>query len=227
MPPRRRKRIPAPAAVRTDMMAALRRYLAAGLLIWVPLGVTLLIIKFLIDIMDQSLLLFPEFLRPNIGIPGLGVLLTFAIVIGTGMIVTNLFGKQLFNWGEQLLNRIPLIGAIYGSVKKLAETVFSGSGKSFRRVVLVQYPHPGMWTLAFLTGDGAPEIDVRTGRATVNVFVPTTPNPTSGFMLVAPRAEIVELSMSVEEALRMILSVGAVVPDMHKPVLTDVHPNAS
>src|ERR1051325_734999 len=153
---RRRKRTVA-AAERADvpeMMAALRRYLAAGLLIWVPLGVTLLIIKFLVDLMDQSLLLLPPALRPSVHVPGLGILLTAAIVIGTGMIVTNLFGQQLFRWGELLLNRIPLVGTIYGSVKKLTETIFSGSGKSFRRVVLVQYPRAGMWTLAFLTGAG-------------------------------------------------------------------------
>jgi uncharacterized membrane protein len=201
------------------MMAALRRYLAAGLLIWVPLGVTLLIIKFLVDLMDQSLLLLPPALRPSVHVPGLGILLTAAIVIGTGMIVTNLFGQQLFRWGELLLNRIPLVGTIYGSVKKLTETIFSGSGKSFRRVVLVQYPRAGMWTLAFLTGAGAAEVDARTGHETVNVFVPTTPNPTSGFMLVVPRREAIELQMSVEEALRMILSIGAVVPDAPERVI--------
>lgn len=212
------------------MMAALRRYLAAGLLIWVPLGVTLLIIKFLVDLMDQSLLLLPQALRPevlyNVQIPGLGIVLTAVIVIGTGMIVTNLFGQQLFKWGERLLNRIPLVGAIYGSVKKLTETVFSGSGKSFRRVVLVQYPRAGMWTLAFLTGAGAAEVDARTGRETVNVFVPTTPNPTSGFMLMLPREEIMELEMSVEDALRMILSVGSVVPAARKDVIVDARGNA-
>ncbi len=209
-------------AVRADvpeMMAALRRYLAAGLLIWVPLGVTLLIIKFLVDAMDQSLLLLPQALRPDVRIPGLGILLTAAIVIGTGMIVTNLFGRRLFRWGERALNRIPLVGTIYGSVKKLTETIFSGSGKSFRRVVLVEYPRAGMWTLAFLTGTGAAEIDAHTGCETVNVFVPTTPNPTSGFMLVIPRQEMVELAMSVEEALRMILSVGAVVPETRKEAI--------
>lgn len=208
-------------------MATLRRYLAAGLLIWVPLGVTLLIIKFLVDVMDQSLLLLPQALRPNLGIPGFGILLTAAIVIGTGMIVTNFFGQQLFGWGERILNRIPLIGAIYGSVKKLTETVFSGSGKSFRRVVLVRYPHPGMWTLAFLTGDGAAEVSAQLGMETVNVFVPTTPNPTSGFMLVAPRAEVIELKMTVEEALRMILSVGAVVPEARKDILVSGRVDAS
>lgn len=207
----------------TEMMAALRRYLAAGLLIWVPLGVTLLIIKFLVDVMDQTLLLLPQGLRPDvmfeIRIPGLGILLTAAIVVGTGIIVTNLFGQRLFRWGEELLNRIPLIGAIYGSVKKLTETIFSGSGKSFRRVVLVQYPRVGMWTVAFLTGPGAQEVESVTGQKMVNVFVPTTPNPTSGFMLVVPSRDVVELDMSVEEALRMVLSVGVVVPEARKDAL--------
>jgi uncharacterized membrane protein len=209
------------------MMAALRRYLAAGLLIWVPLGVTLLIIKFLVDAMDQSLVLLPEALRPSVRVPGLGILLTAAIVIGTGMIVANLFGQQLLRWGERLLNRIPLVGTVYGSVKKLTETMVGDGSKSFRRVVLVQYPHAGMWTLAFLTGAGAAEIDAKIGCETVNVFVPTTPNPTSGFMLVVPRREVMELGMSVEEALRMILSVGAVVPNAPSEVIVKRRVDAS
>ena len=225
----------AAAAVRAgapaEMKAPIRRYLAAGLLIWVPLGVTLLIIKFLVDLMDQTLLLLPRDLRPEnlVGfyIPGLGVLLTVVIVIVTGMVVTNLFGRQLFHWGETLLNRIPLVRTIYSSVKKLTETVFAGGGKSFRKVVLIEYPRAGVWSVAFMTGDGAPEMEARTGFEMINVFVPTTPNPTSGFVLVVPRRDVIELSMSTDEALRFILSAGVVVPEYTKEALPPGRADAS
>jgi uncharacterized membrane protein len=199
------------------MMQRLRRYLVAGLLIWVPLGVTLLVIKLLVDTMDQTLLLLPEHARPEwlfgFRIPGLGIVLTAVVVVGTGMVVTNLFGQQMLEWGERLLDRVPLIGPLYGSVKKLTETLFSGSGKSFRKVVLVEYPRHGMWSFAFQTGDGIAEVARRTGRDMVNVFIPTTPNPTSGFVLAVPRDDLIELSMTVDEALKMILSIGVVVPE--------------
>lgn len=213
------------------MMHALRRYLAAGLLVWVPLGVTLLIIKFLVDLMDQTLLLLPQSLRPDVllgqRIPGFGILLTAAIVIGTGMIVSNLFGRQLVLFGEKLLNRIPLVRTVYTSVKKITETIFSGSGKSFRKVVMVQYPRLGMWSLAFLTGDGAAEVEAHTGSDMVNVFIPTTPNPTSGFVLMVPRKDVIELSMSTDEGLRMILSAGVVVPESQKAALIEEHASVS
>lgn len=198
----------------------LRRYLVAGLLIWVPLGVTLLSIKFLVDLMDQTLLLLPQGLRPEqlVGfrIPGLGILLTAVVVVGTGLIVTNLFGQQLLEWGERLLDRIPLVRTIYASVKKLTQSIFSGSGKSFRKVVLIEYPRKETWSLAFLTGDGAPEVNARMGRELVSVFVPTTPNPTSGFMLLVPRDEIIELDMPIDDGFKMIISVGVVVPEPRK-----------
>ncbi len=198
------------------MMAALRRYLIAGLLVWVPLGVTLLIITWMVGLLDTTLLLLPEDLRPDnlikFHIPGLGIVLTFAVLLGTGVVAKNLFGKQLVGIGERLLNRIPFVRSIYSSVKQLAETLFSNSGNSFRHVVLVRYPHRDSWTLGFLTGDSAPEIRRRTARDLVNVFVPTTPNPTSGFFLMVPREEVIELDMSVDDGLKMLLSVGVVQP---------------
>jgi len=206
------------------MMAALRRYLMAGLLVWVPLGVTLLIVAFLVDLMDQTLRLLPESLQPEnllgFRIPGLGAVLTAVIVFVTGMIVTNLFGMQLFNIGERLLQRIPLVRSIYASVKQVTESMFS-SGKSFRKVVLVEYPRKGMWSLAFQTGTGAEEIRDKTGRDVTNVFIPTTPNPTSGFFLMVPREEVIELDMSVDEGLKLLLSVGVVVPEPKKDRVTD------
>jgi uncharacterized membrane protein len=204
------------------MMAALRRYLMAGLLVWVPLGVTLLIVTFLVDLMDQTLRLLPDSIQPEnllgFRIPGLGAVLTAVIVFVTGMLVTNLFGMQLFNIGERILQRIPLVRSIYASVKQVTESMFS-SGKSFRKVVLVEYPRKGMWSLAFQTGTGAEEVRDKTGRDVTNVFIPTTPNPTSGFFLMVPREEVIELDMSVDDGLKMLLSVGVVVPEPKKEAL--------
>lgn len=202
------------------MMTYLRRYLTAGLLVWVPLGVTILIISFLVDVMDQTLLLLPEAARPEavlgFSVPGLGVLLTVAVVLVTGVIVANLFGRQIVNFGERLLGRIPVAGSIYSGVKQLVETVFSSKGQSFRKVVLVEYPRKGLWTVAFITGEGQGEAQQKTGHDVVNIYVPTTPNPTSGFFLMVPRKDVIELDMSVDDGLKMILSVGVVVPGTKK-----------
>ena len=207
-------------------MAALRRYLVAGLLVWVPVGVTLLIVGFLVDLMDQTLRLLPASIQPEnllgFRIPGLGLVLTGIVVLATGIIVTNLFGMQLITIGEKLLQRIPLVRSIYAAVKQVTESMFS-SGKSFRKVVLVEYPRKGMWSLAFQTGSGAEEIRDKTGQDVTNVFIPTTPNPTSGFFLMVPRAEVVELDMSIDDGLKMLLSVGVVVPEKAKDKLIDQH----
>jgi uncharacterized membrane protein len=202
-------------------MAKLRRYFIAGLLVWLPLGVTLLLIKYLIDFMDQAVLWLPEALRPEnllgFRIPGLGAVLLVALMMLTGVIVAHLFGRQIVTVGERLLARIPLVRAIYSAAKQLTETLFSGSGQSFRKVVLVEYPRTGLWTLAFLTGTSAAEVRQKTGRDLINIFVPTTPNPTSGFFLMAARDSVIELDMTVDSALRIILSAGAVVPGETKP----------
>ncbi|MEK6551537.1 MAG: DUF502 domain-containing protein [Pseudomonadota bacterium] len=199
------------------MMAALRRYLIAGLLVWVPLGVTILVIKLFVDLLDGILAVLPEAWQPDqllgFHIPGLGIVLVTLFMLLTGMVVRNLFGRQLIRLGEQLLDRIPLVRSIYGAVKQITESLFSGSGKSFRKVVLVRYPHASSWTLAFQTGDGLPEARAKTGRRLVSVFVPTTPNPTSGFFLMVPEDEVIELDMSIDDGLRMLLSVGVVVPE--------------
>jgi len=198
-------------------MGNLRRYLIAGLLVWLPIVVTVLILKFLIDAVDRSLLLLPAMLQPEtlIGfrIPGLGFLLSGAVLLATGMVVTNLLGRSMVKVWESLLARIPVVRAIYSASKQLTETLFSGSGKSFRKVVMVRYPHPGTWTLAFLTGDGMAEANRKTGRDLVNIFVPTTPNPTSGFFLMVPREDMIELDMPVDVGIKLILSAGAVSPE--------------
>lgn len=211
-------------------MHRLRRYLVAGLLVWIPLGVTLLVITFLVDTMDGTLRLLPEAWRPEqllgFRIPGLGALLTLAVVLVTGMIVSNLFGRELVRVWERVLNRIPLVRSIYSGVKQITESLFTSGAKSFRKVVLVPYPHPNSWTLAFLTGEGSPEARAKTGKELVSVFVPTTPNPTSGFFLMVPRETMVELDMSVDDGLKMLLSVGVVVPERKKVATTLVAGNA-
>lgn len=198
-------------------MGNLRRYLIAGLLVWLPIVATVLILKFLIDVVDQTLLLLPVNSQPEtlIGfrVPGLGFLLSGVVLLVTGMVVTNLLGSSMVKLWERLLARIPFVRAIYSASKQLTETLFSGSGKSFRKVVLVRYPHPGLWTLAFLTGDGMPEVNAKTGRDLVNIFVPTTPNPTSGFFLMVAREDMIELDMPVDVGIKLILSAGAVVSE--------------
>ncbi len=199
-------------------MGNLRSYLIAGLLVWLPIVATVLILKFLIDVVDQTLLLLPERVQPEVligfRVPGLGFLLSGIVLLLTGMVVTNLLGRNMVKVWEGLLARIPVVRAIYSASKQLTETLFSGSGKSFRKVVLVRYPHPGLWTLAFLTGDGMSEAKRKTGRDLVHIFVPTTPNPTSGFFLMVPREDMIELDMPVDVGIKLILSAGAVSPVM-------------
>jgi uncharacterized membrane protein len=206
------------------MMGHFRRYLIAGLLVWVPVGITWFVIKFMIDLMDQTVLLLPESLRPEhlLGyrIWGLGVVLTVVILLVTGMIVANLVGRKLVSIGERLLDRIPLVRSIYSGVKQVMETMLAGSGKSFRSVVLVEYPRREMWTLAFLTGErGVKEMEDKTGHELSHIFVPTTPNPTSGFFLVVPSSDVIILDMSIDDGLKMIMSAGVVVPKAQKEAL--------
>lgn len=198
------------------MAVLLRRYLIAGLLVWVPLVITVLVIRALVGFMDQSLLLLPPEWRPEalLGypIPGLGLVLTVTVVILTGLFAANLFGRRLVEAWEALLARIPLVRSIYSAVKQVAETIFATNGEAFRKVLLIEYPRRGIWTLAFQTGTASGEVQRRTAEEVITVFVPTTPNPTSGFIMMIPRNEVMELSMSVEDALKMIVSLGVVAP---------------
>ena len=198
------------------LKGSIRRYLVAGLLVWVPLGVTVALIKFLVDIMDATLLLLPVAYRPEIllgfHIPGLGIVLVTVVVFLTGVIVANLFGRKLVLIWEQMLARIPLVRSIYSGVKQVAETMLSGSGKSFRKVVMVEYPRREVWTLAFVTGEGWDIAEQKIGGDLISIFVPTTPNPTSGFFLMVPRKDTIELDISVDQALKMIISIGVVLP---------------
>ncbi len=198
------------------MMSAIRRYLMAGLLVWLPLGITILVVKMLVDLMDRSLLLLPARYQPEqllgMHIPGLGVIVAVTVVLATGIVVANLFGRKLVALWEGLLARIPLVSSVYSAVKQISETMFSSNGNSFRKVLLVEYPRKGMWTLAFQTGTDVGEAQCKTKREVINIYVPTTPNPTSGFFIMVPKEEVVELEMSVDEGLRMIISMGSVVP---------------
>ncbi|MFC1664569.1 DUF502 domain-containing protein [Pseudomonadota bacterium] len=198
-------------------MPTFRRYIVAGLLVWVPLGVTVMVVKFLIDLMDRLLLLIPYDYRPEVvlgvNIPGLGVLLALLIVIVTGVVVANLFGRQIIKIWENFLARIPLVRSIYSSVKQVTETIFSSQGNSFRQVVMIEYPRSGIWTLAFVTGEGIKAFEDKIGESLLNIFVPTTPNPTSGFFLMVRREDAIALDIPVEVALKMIISTGVVVPE--------------
>ena len=198
-------------------MSRIRRYLMTGLLVWLPLGVTIFVVMFLVNTMDQTLLLLPAGLRPDnllgFHIPGLGVLLTVGVILLTGIVMAHFFGKEILAVWESILNRIPLVRSIYTSVKQLSETLLSTGGQSFRKVLLIEYPRRGSWTLAFQTGTEVGEAQLKTGEDVINVYVPTTPNPTSGFFLMIPRKDVVELDMSVDQGLKMIISMGVVVPN--------------
>ncbi len=200
-------------------MTLLRRYLVAGLLVWLPLGATFFVIQLLVGWMDQSLLLLPERFRPEnllgFHIPGLGVVLSLLILLLTGVIAANFFGHKLVELWEHLLSRIPLVRSVYSAVKQMVETMFADNGNSFRKVVLVEFPRRGIWTLAFLTNDEQGVIQQATGREVISVYVPTTPNPTGGYFVLIPVEDVREIDLSVDEGLRLLLSMGAVNPPAH------------
>ena len=198
------------------MMQRLRRYLVAGLLVWLPLVATYLVLAFAIRLIDRSLLLLPPPYRPEnlIGfeIPGLGVILTLVLVLLTGLVVANFFGRRLVNAWESLLSRIPLVRSVYGAVKQITASLFADASQSFREVVLVEYPRRGLWMLAFVTGETPREFQRVTDQDLINIYVPTTPNPTSGFYIMVPPSDIKRLNVPVEVGLKMILSAGVVNP---------------
>lgn len=204
----------------------LRRYLIAGLLVWVPIMVTLLVIRFIIGILDSTMNLLPEAYQPDtllgVHIPGLGILISLIIVFITGIAVTNYFGHRIVGFGESILDRIPLVRSIYKAVKQVLTTIFSSGSKSFRKVLLVEYPRKGLWSIAFQTGTSNDEVKQKSGQDLITVFIPTTPNPTSGFLILVPLADAIELEMSVDEALKMVISLGVVQPEKIGEQLTAV-----
>lgn len=202
-------------------MKAVQRYLMAGLLVWVPVGITFLILKLIVDLMDRTLVLIPASYRPEnllgFRIPGLGIVLTLVIVFVTGMLAANLVGRRLLKLWDSVLQRIPLVRSIYGGAKNFAEVVFGETGKSFTRVVLIEWPRRGIHSIAFLTGEEIPEARHRLGEDVVSVFVPTTPNPTSGYVFLIPRRDVIVLDMDVEAAVKLVVSLGVVVPKWEPP----------
>lgn len=194
----------------------MKKYLITGLLVLVPLVITIWVLKSLIGMMDQSLLLLPEKWHPHTlfgrDIPGFGVIVTFGIVFLTGVIATNFFGMQIIALWEKLLQRLPVVKSIYSSVKQVSDTLFSDSGNAFRKAVLVQFPREGAWTIAFITGTPGGDVAQHLQGDFVSVFVPTTPNPTGGYFLMLPRSDVIELEMSVDAALKYIISMGVVAP---------------
>ena len=194
----------------------MKKYFITGLLVLVPLFITVWVISGLVGMMDQSLLLLPETWRPKaqlgLEIPGMGAILTLLIIFVTGVIATNFFGKRLILVWEALLARVPVVKSIYASVKQVSDTLFSDSGNAFRQAVLVQFPRPGVWTIAFVTGKPGGDVVNHLSGDYLSVYVPTTPNPTGGYFLMLPRADVVELDMSVDEALKYIISMGVVAP---------------
>ena len=194
----------------------LRRYLVAGILVWAPLFVTFLLLRFAVNLMDKTLAILPPQYRPDelfgFHIPGLGVILTFIVLFITGMLTANIVGRYVVGGWESLMDRIPVVRSIYSAAKNFAEIVFSDSNDSFKNVLLIEYPRKGLYCLAFQTSSDLGEVQAKTGEDIVCCFVPTTPNPTSGFVIMVPRRDVRVLDMEVDEALKMIISLGVVVP---------------
>jgi uncharacterized membrane protein len=197
-------------------MKRVRRYLVAGLLVWIPIGVTVVVLRIITGLMDRSLVLLPQKYRPEewlgFAVPGLGIVLTLLLLLVTGLLAANIVGKSLVGHWESLLERIPFVRSVYSATKSFAEIVFSDSGQAFKKVLLIEYPRKGIYSLAFMTSVGPDEVKHLTDEETVCAFVPTTPNPTSGFLVLVPRKDAFELDMEVDQAIKMIVSVGVVVP---------------
>jgi len=207
-------------------MKNLRKYLITGLLVWLPIVVTVLLFRFLITLMDQTLILLPSPIRPEsliaFTLPGLGLILTVLVLLITGIFAANIVGRSMVNFGETIFKRIPVVRSVYTASKNFAEIVFSDTGQSFKKVLLIQYPRKGVYSLAFQTSTSLGEVQKKTGSDVVCTFVPTTPNPTSGFIIIVPKEDVIELDMEVDEAFKMIVSLGVVVPTWKKGDLNEL-----
>ncbi len=207
------------------MMSYIHRYFISGLLVWLPIWVTLLVIKFLVDILSNTLLLLPPRFQPDallgMHVPGLDFVITLLVIFITGIIAANFVGSWLFKMWDAFVGRIPLVRTVYASVQQVLQTLFKPGGQSFRKVLLVEYPRAGLWSLAFQTGDATPEVsNSLKGEDMVSLFIPTTPNPTSGFLMMASKKDVVELDMSVDQALKFVISLGVVQPTVRTPKKT-------
>lgn len=197
-------------------MKLIKRYFITGLVIWVPLAITVWVLSLIINALDQSLRLLPPSMHPvnvvGFDVPGVGAILTLLIIFVTGLLAANIIGQRLVIWWEAIVGRIPVVNSVYKGVKQVSDTIFSPNGNAFRQALLVQYPRAGSWTIAFLTGKPGGDLVNYLEGDYVSVYVPTTPNPTSGFFLMMPKADVIELDMSVDEALKYIISMGVVAP---------------
>jgi uncharacterized membrane protein len=195
----------------------MKKYFITGLLIWIPLVITIWVLKLVVDMLDQTLLLLPQALRTEswlgFHMPGMGVLLTLLIVTVTGMFTANFIGQRLVHFWHETLHRIPVVSSIYSGVKQVSDTLFSSSGEAFRKALLVQWPREGMWTIAFLTGAPGGDVTRLLQGDYVSVYVPTTPNPTGGYFVMMPRKDVIELDMSVDMALKYVISMGVASPN--------------
>lgn len=204
----------------------IKRYFITGLLIWVPLVITGWVLSLIVSTLDQSLRLLPNAFHPQtllgFAVPGAGALLTLVMILLTGLLAANFIGQKLVVWWEKLLARIPVVNSVYNSVKQVSDTLFSPNGNAFRKALLVQYPREGSWTVAFLTGQPGGDIVNHLEGDFVSVYVPTTPNPTSGFFLMMPANDVIELDMTVDEALKYIISMGVVAPPPHPRVSSPI-----
>lgn len=195
-------------------MNRLRKYLLAGLLVWLPILTTYFIVRFIIEAIDNVVMLIPQQYRPEhffgMHVPGFGLVLTLVIVFATGLVATNFFGNKLLELSERLLNRIPLVRSIYSAARQLAHTILTPNGQSFKKVVLIEFPRKGTQSIGFVTNQGFAENI--TGTQTITVFVPTAPNPTSGFMMIVNKDDVTELDISIEQAFKMVVSIGVITP---------------
>jgi len=195
----------------------MKKYFITGLLIWIPIVVTIWVLKFIFDFLDQSLLLLPAAFQTEswlgVHIPGLGAILTVGVVFATGFLATNFVGAKLVDLWHDVLNRIPVVNSIYSSVKQISDTLFSSSGQAFSKAVLVQWPHEGAWTIAFLTGTPGGDVVNHLPPDCLSVYVPTTPNPTGGYFIIVKRSDLIELDMTVDQALKYVISMGVVPPE--------------
>ena len=197
-------------------MSAVRKWLLAGLLVIVPVAITIGVLQWIIGTLDRTLAILPEAWQPDrligVHIPGFGVLLTLAILLAVGAVVSNFMGKKLVIWGDTLVSRIPVVRSIYSSVKQVSDTLFSPSGNAFRKAVLVQWPRPDVWTIGFVTGMPGGDVSNYLVGDYLSVYVPTTPNPTGGYFVMLRKSDCIELKMSVDDALKYVISMGVVVP---------------
>lgn len=204
-------------------MKAFKKYFITGLLIWIPLVITVWVVSAIVGAMDQSLYLLPEVIHPDkllgIHIPGVGTVLTLLVIFLTGLVTANIVGQKLVRFWEAILARIPIVKSIYYSVKQVSDTLFSSSGQAFRKVLLVRYPHGGAWSVAFMTGLPAHQISELLPDEHVSVFIPTAPSPVNGFFFFVKKSETIELDISVDDALKYIVSMGVVPPQRRYPNL--------